>query len=245
MSPTRKEHLRYRSLDLIFRRSQKARSSPIYPEIISLIPVWAGTRSTVLANTRKFLLKKLIYLHRSLKSGKKVPINLRNEERSTKRGKNSSRKRSKISMNLKKSKPKNGIYYRNSLALNNPRSICQLNNPSSEKPTLFKVPGLKLKTKSNSRNNKMSVDGTSSVSFWNNFNPNIQIVIPSTKHVKSISRANAQTMNGRKHKLVLGKGGSRKKASSRNSYSTSSKYSWDGLQRHSTFTNVPYNCSKF
>ncbi|CAI2364613.1 unnamed protein product [Moneuplotes crassus] len=182
----------------------------------------------------------------SLKSGKKVPINIRQEERSTKRAKNSSRKRSKISVNLKKTKTKNGIYYRNSVAFNNPRSICLLNNPCGEKSVNFlKNPSLKLKTKSNSRNNKASIDGTSSVSFCNNFNPNIQIVIPSTKHVKSISRANAQTTNGRKQKLVLGKGVSRKKSSSRNSYSVSSKYSCDGLQRHSTFTNVPYNCSNF
>ncbi|CAI2364381.1 unnamed protein product [Moneuplotes crassus] len=182
----------------------------------------------------------------NLKSGKKMPVNIRQEERSTKRGKNSSRKRSKIAINLKKAKPKNGIYCRNSIALHNPRAFCKLNMSSVERSTgVSKNSGLKLKTKGNSRNNKVSVDGASSMSFCNNFNPNIQIVIPSTKHIKNISRVNAHTMNGKKQGMVIGRDMSRKKGSSRNSYSASSKYSCDGLQRQSTFTNVPYNCSKF
>ncbi len=117
---------------------------------------------------------------------------------------------------------------------------------SVDKPISISKPhGIKFKSKGKSRNSKVSVGGTSSVSFCNNFNPNIQIVIPSTKHVKQISRVKVQTVHGKRSAFVLGKTNSRKKGSSRNSYSVSSKYSHEGGTRHSTFSNIAYNCPKF
>jgi len=132
--------------------------------------------------------------------------------------------------------------YKNSIVLNNPESLCQFQISSVDKPVNISTRVQKTKTFKKSRNSKVFLDKNSSVSFCNNFNPNIQIVIPSTKHLKNSNKLNIQTVSGmKKSSLIrLGKQVGRKKSSSRNSWNLSSKYSGDRLQRHSTFMNVPY-----